>query len=96
MTSGASSGTDLEKEGLGLKSDHERPRRSAHVARRYYLDDQKQSHIAELGVSRPMVSRLLTEARQLGVVEITVHDPEVEAASLLEQLQSCCLGCGPG
>ena len=80
-----------------MKSDHEKRRRLAYVARRYYLDDQKQSDIAaELGVSRPMVSRLLTEARQLGVVEITVHDPEVEAASLLEQLQSCRLGVGWG
>ena len=64
-----------------MKSDHEKRRRLAYVARRYYLDDQKQSDIAaELGISRPMVSRLLTEARQLGVVEITVHDPEVKAA----------------
>ena len=80
-----------------MKSDHEKRRRLAYVARRYYLDDQKQSDIAaELGVSRPMVSRLLTEARQLGVVEITVHDPEVEAASLLERLQSRRLGVGWG
>lgn len=72
-----------------MKSDHEKRRRLAYVARRYYLDDQKQSDIAaELGVSRPMVSRLLTEARQLGVVEITVHDPEVKAASLLERLRA--------
>lgn len=56
-----------------MKSDHEKRRRLAYVARRYYLDDQKQSDIAaELGISPPMVSRLLTEARQLGVVEITV------------------------
>ena len=80
-----------------MKSDHEKRRRLAYVARRYYLDDQKQSDIAaELGVSRPMISRLLTEARQLGVVEITVYDPEVEAASLLEQLQSRRLGVGWG
>ncbi len=72
-----------------MKSDQEKRRRLAYVARRYYLDDQKQSDIAaELGISRPMVSRLLTEARQLGVVEITVHDPEVKAASLLERLRA--------
>lgn len=80
-----------------MKSDHEKRRRLAYVARRYYLDDQKQSDIAaELGVSRPMISRLLTEARQLGVVEITVHDSEVEAASLLERLQSRRLGVSWG
>ena len=53
----------------------------------YYLEDQRQSDIArELGVSRPMVSRLLSEARALGVVEITVHDPEAQSAGLLGQL----------
>ena len=89
MTSGASFSAQTRKGGPELKSDHEKRRRLAYVARRYYLDDQKQSDIAaELGISRPMVSRLLTEARQLGVVEITVHDPEVKAASLLERLRA--------
>ena len=41
----------------------------------------------EMGISRPMVSRLLSEARALGVVEITVHDPESQAGSLLDQLR---------
>ena len=37
--------------------------RLAHVARRYYLEDWKQIDIArELGVSRPLVSRMLGEA----------------------------------
>ena len=63
----------------------EKQRRLAHVARRYHLEDQKQSDIArELGISRPMVSRLLAEARELGVVEIRIHDPECREDSLLE------------
>ena len=66
----------------------EKRKRLAYVARRYYLDDQRQSDIArELGISRPMVSRLLAEARELGVVEITVHDPETRAARLMERLR---------
>ena len=66
----------------------EKRKRLAYVARRYYLDDQRQSDIArELGISRPMVSRLLAEARELGVVEITVHDLETRAARLLERLR---------
>ena len=66
----------------------EKRKRLAYVARRYYLDDQRQSDIArELGISRPMVSRLLAEARELGVVEITVHDPETRAARLMEWLR---------
>lgn len=60
-----------------------------YVARRYYLEEQKQSDIArELGISRPMVSRLLAEARELGVVEITIHDPETKTARLLDRLRS--------
>ena len=67
----------------------EKQRRLAHVARRYYLEDQKQSDIArELGISRPMVSRLLAEARELGVVEIRIHDPECREDSLLERLRA--------
>ena len=66
----------------------EKQRRLAHVARRYYLEDQRQSDIArELGVSRPMVSRMLSEARELGVVEIVIHEPGTQAARLLEQLE---------
>ena len=59
-----------------MQDSQERLRRLAHVATRYYLEDWKQSDIAkELGVSRPLVSRMLSEARELGVVEITVHTP---------------------
>lgn len=62
-------------------------RRLAHVARRYYLEDWKQSDIAaELGVSRPLISRMLQEARTLGVVEIAVHDPGEAAELLLSRL----------
>lgn len=67
----------------------EKQKRLAYVARRYYLEDQKQSDIArELGISRPMVSRLLAEARDLGVVEIRIHDPERREDSLLERLRN--------
>ena len=70
-----------------MKLSPEKQKRLAYAARRYYLEDQKQSDIArEMGISRPMVSRLLAEARELGVVEITVHDPGEESSGLLEQL----------
>ena len=71
-----------------MNISQDKRKRLAYVARRYYLEDQKQSDIArELGVSRPMVSRLLAEARALGVVEITVHDPETRTARLMERLR---------
>ena len=71
-----------------MKISQEKQKKLAYVARRYYLENQRQSDIArELGVSRPMVSRMLAEARELGVVEITVHDPETRTATLLERLR---------
>ena len=74
-----------------MKQSQEKYKRMAYVARRYYLEDQKQSDIArELGISRPMVSRILTQARELGVVEITIHDGESRTNSLLERLRRFC------
>ena len=71
----------------------EKQKRLAYVARRYYLEDQKQSDIArELGVSRPLVSRMLSEARELGLVEITVHEPGARAAKLLDRLSGSVRG----
>lgn len=49
--------------------------RLAAAARLYYLDNLGQHEIAGiLGISRSQVSRLLTRARELGIVRITVDD----------------------
>ena len=56
------------------------------VAEMYYLEGKDQLEISRVvGVTRSMVSRMLTEARQRGIVEIRVNrtlqtDPELEAA----------------
>ncbi|MEE1650563.1 sugar-binding domain-containing protein [Brachybacterium sp. J144] len=45
------------------------------AASAYYLDDLRQAEVAEkLGVSRPTVSKLLTEARRIGMVRFEVLD----------------------
>ncbi|MEV4288693.1 sugar-binding domain-containing protein [Nonomuraea bangladeshensis] len=50
------------------------------AAQQYYLEDATQGDIAKrLGVSRATVSRLLTEARRQGIVEIRVHRPDAMA-----------------
>ncbi|MBK1783948.1 sugar-binding transcriptional regulator [Prauserella cavernicola] len=52
------------------------------AAQLYYLDELGQARIAErLSVSRPTVSRLLADARRLGIVRITVHDPGAVAVA---------------
>lgn len=46
------------------------------AARLYYLEDRSQAEIASvLGTSRSNVSRMLTEAKRQGIVEVRVHDP---------------------
>lgn len=55
----------------------EKARRLEQIARLYYEDTRSQNEIAHLlGVSRPLISRLLREARQLGLVEIRIHSLE--------------------
>ena len=47
------------------------------AARLYYEQGRSQTEVAqELGLSRSNVSRILTQARERGIVEITIHDPE--------------------
>ncbi len=54
----------------------ERDELLAYVAEKYYLDDLKQTEIADkIGVTRSAVSRMLTEAREKGIAEILVHYP---------------------
>jgi len=46
------------------------------TARMYYEHDLTQQQIAEkIGISRPGVSRLLSNARSQGIVNIRIHDP---------------------
>jgi len=54
----------------------------------YYTDGATQKEIAErFGISRSTVSRMLTEARQEGVVNITVVPPPGATAELERELQ---------
>lgn len=57
------------------------------AARMYYEQGKTQNEIAAaLGVSRPLVSVLLNEARQCGIVTITVNDIRVTAEVLTQRL----------
>jgi DNA-binding transcriptional regulator LsrR (DeoR family) len=57
----------------------------ATVANLYYIEQKSQQAIArQFGYSRSAISRLLTEARQQGIVEIRIHHP-LQRATDLEQ-----------
>jgi len=61
---------------LGPQTMTERTERLAQVASMYYEQDLTQDEIARrVGTSRSTVSRMIQEAREEGVVEITVHYP---------------------
>lgn len=59
-----------------MGSADKKTERLVHISRMYYDQDKTQSEIArQYGISRPMVSRLLKEAREQGIVTIRIHDP---------------------
>ncbi len=56
------------------------------VAKMYFLDGLKQDEIAKkVNVSRSLISLILTEAKDLGIVSISIHDPR-ESDETLAQL----------
>ncbi len=58
------------------------------VARMYYEQDMNQNQIAKaLGISRPLVSLLLTEAKSCGIVKITINDISVNREKLVKDLK---------
>lgn len=67
----------------------ERDEMLADVAEMYYEEERTQAEISRtIGVSRSAVSRMLTEAREKGIVEITVHRPFSFDAELEETLKA--------
>lgn len=59
------------------------------VSQMYYDEGLNQSQIAgEVGYSRSSVSRMLTEARETGIVQITIGHPLQRLQSLEENLRN--------
>jgi DNA-binding transcriptional regulator LsrR (DeoR family) len=56
------------------------------IAQMYYEEGATQSEIAEkIGISRSLVSKLLTKARDEGIVEIIIHDEHIHQFRNLER-----------
>ena len=63
--------------------------RLVQVARAYYLENQTQAEIARgLGISRSLVSRYLTAAREQGIVRIEIVEPSTAALHLEQALKA--------
>jgi DNA-binding transcriptional regulator LsrR (DeoR family) len=57
------------------------------VARLYYIDGLGQSEVAEIaGISRSQVSRVLTRARETGIVRISVEEYQARSRELEDDL----------
>lgn len=67
----------------------EQHERLARVAEMYYESDLGQSEIAKrLGYSRSMISRLLTEARERGIVQVRINHPVQRRLDLESDLKN--------
>ncbi|MFZ5974279.1 MAG: sugar-binding transcriptional regulator [Bacillota bacterium] len=59
------------------------------VAKMYYEENKTQAEIAEkIGVSRPLISNLLSKAKDMGIVEIHIKEPMTNNEILLNQLKN--------
>ncbi|UFJ42362.1 sugar-binding transcriptional regulator [Brevibacillus humidisoli] len=59
------------------------------VAKLYYMKGLTQADIAKkIGVSRPIISKLLQRAKEMGIVEIIIKDETVSMVELEQQLES--------
>ncbi|MBQ9663164.1 MAG: winged helix-turn-helix transcriptional regulator [Oscillospiraceae bacterium] len=64
-------------------------KRMIEVSRLYYEDNCSQNEIAKkLGISRPLVSLILNEAKERGIVTISINDSRVTAEYVTEKLRN--------
>src|SRR3954451_9486605 len=79
----------MHKGAMGRVVEDQGMRLLVKVAQLYYLQGLNQDQIGrQLGVSRSKVSRMLKEARERGLVEISIHFPSRFSLDLERQLES--------
>ena len=72
-----------------IKQHKSRQELLADIAEMYFLEGQTQAEIAHaIGVTRSNISRMLTEARNAGIVNIHINRPLMENASLAQELSN--------
>ena len=64
-------------------------KRMVEVSRLYYEENCSQNEIAKkLGISRPLVSLILNEAKERGIVTVSINDSRVTAEYAVEKLKN--------
>ena len=72
-----------------MNISNKRAERLTMVAKKYYEEEKTQSEIAkELSVSRPLISRMLHEAKELGIVKIEISPLNEGDSLLLNQVRN--------
>lgn len=70
-------------------SDESEVLKLVEVARMYYEENMTQAEIArKLKVSRPLVSKMLSKAREMGIVHIEIKSPYINNSLLMGQLKN--------
>ncbi|SHE79183.1 DNA-binding transcriptional regulator LsrR, DeoR family [Seinonella peptonophila] len=69
--------------------NHEDKKQLIKIAKMYYLEELTQAAIAKkVGVSRPVISKMLQRAKDEGIVEITIHDDGFDLTEWEQQIAS--------
>lgn len=71
-----------------MLDDNVKTQKMVEIAKMYYEEDLTQNDIAKrLGVSRPLVSKLLADAKTAGIVTIQINSPFVSNEFLMEKIK---------
>lgn len=72
-----------------MNIDKNKQEKLTDIARLYYEQDKTQNEIAKIyGVSRPLISRMLKEAKESGIVKIEICPPYDESVRLVEKAKA--------
>ena len=70
-----------------MLDDNVKTQKMVEIAKMYYEEELTQNEIAKrLGVSRPLVSKMLADAKEAGIVTIQIHSPFVSNEFLMEEI----------
>lgn len=71
-----------------MLEDNAKIQKMVEIAKMYYEEDLTQNEIAKrIGVSRPLVSKMLSDAKEAGIVSISIKSPFATDEFLMEEIK---------